>query len=501
MTPDLTPLMRAWSRRRLAVLDAQDAVAAQRRTLRRLLRRAASTRFGRAHGFGHIADVAAFQKAVPLKSFESLRSEWWGPAMPRVGGQTWPGPIPYFALSSGTTGAATKRIPVSTAMLRSNRASALDVLAFHLRARPQSRLLSGRTIMLGGSTALDTLAPGIRSGDLSAIAAIDVPAWARPMTTPPPAIALIGDWRVKMTRIAALARTQTITAISGTPSWMLPFFEVATQDRPGARLRDLFPALELIIHGGVSMGPYRDHFDWWLEGSGAETREVYAASEGFIAAVDASPDDGMRLELDHGLFMEFVRPADLGSANPDRRWVADAEIGVEYALVLTTNAGMWSYVLGDTVMLTSLNPPRVRITGRLGWMLSVAGEHITGGELDVAMAEAGRAVGRHVVDYAAAGVAPGIQDTRPGHLFVVELDGEADLAVFSRVLDETLARGSDDYAAHRAGDFSLRPPDLRVVKPGHFAAWMASRSKLGGQNKVPRVIADPDLLRSLLDER
>ena len=498
MTPDPTPLLRAWANRRLAALDAQDAVAAQRRTLRRLLRRAADTRFGRQHGFGAIHDVPEFQRAVKLTDYEGTRAEWWGPAMPRVGGQTWPGAIHYFANSSGTSGAASKRIPVSAAMVRANRAAALDVLAFHLRARPRSRLLAGRTVMLGGSTALETLAPGVQAGDLSAIAAIEVPRWARALTTPPPEVALIGDWRAKVARIVALAARQTITGLSGTPSWMLPYLDVATADRPGTRLRELYPALELVVHGGVGMDPYRDRFGWWLDGSHAETREVYAASEGFVAAADRGPDEGMRLMLDHGLFVEFVRPGELGSANPDRRWVADAEVGVEYALVLSSNAGLWSYILGDTVMLVDRAPPRIKITGRLGWSLSVAGEHLTGAELDRSMAEAARAVGRVVNDYTAASVAPAASDSRPGHLFAVELDGPADAAAFAKALDASLARGSDDYAAHRAGDFSLRPPDVRLLPVGHFARWMAGRDKLGGQNKVPRVIADPALLRSLL---
>lgn len=499
MTPDPTPLLRAWANRRLAALQAQDAVAVQRRALRRLVGRAATTRFGRQHGFSAIHDVPEFQRAVPLTNYENTRAEWWGPAMPRVGGQTWPGPIRYFANSSGTSGAASKRIPVSAAMVRANRAAALDVLAFHLRANPDSRLLSGRTIMLGGSTALDTLAPGIQAGDLSAIATIEVPRWARPLTTPPPGIALLGDWRAKVARIVALAARQTITGLSGTPSWMLPYLDVAAANYPGGRLRDLYPSLELVIHGGVGMDPYRDRFAWWLEGSHAETREVYAASEGFIAAADRGPDEGMRLLLDHGLFMEFVRPADLGSANPDRRWIFDAEVGVEYALVLSTNAGLWSYILGDTVMLTDRTPPRVKITGRIGWSLSVAGEHLTGAELDRSVADAGRTAGRAVTDYAAAAIVPTAEDSRPGHLFVVELDGPADVAAFAATLDASLARGSDDYAAHRAADFSLRPPEVRFVPAGHFSRWMAARQKLGGQNKVPRVIADPALLRSLLD--
>ncbi len=444
--------------------------------------------------------MAGYQRRVALSSYEPFAAQWWQGRFPRVGGATWPGPIRYFAQSSGTTGGPTKRIPVSPALLAGNRGAALDTLAWHLANHPGSRVLSGRNLILGGSTALRRLAPGIRAGDLSGVAAAEVPPWARPFTAPPRALALLPDWREKVARIAPLSLTQAITGLSGTPSWMLLFFETAAALRPGARLAQLYPRLELVIHGGVGFAPYREAFAHWLEGSAASTREVYAASEGFVAIADRGDDEGLRLVLDRGLFFEFVRPADLASANPDRRWIADAELGVEYALVLSSNAGLWSYVVGDTVTLTERHPARLRVTGRIGWSLSVAGEHLIGAELDTAITVAARRVGRQVADYAAAAVPPDARDSRGGHLFAVELDAPADAAVFARALDAALAAGNDDYATHRAGDFGLRPPELRLLPPGAFARWMAARGKLGGQNKVPRVIADPSQMAALLAE-
>ena len=495
---DATVALRAWSRMRLAELARQDPVAAQRRQLARLLRRARSTAFGRAHDFGTVADVSAYQRRVALSTYEEFAARWWQHRFPRVGGATWPGPIRYFANSSGTTGGPTKRIPVSPAMLAGNRGAALDVLAWHLAAHPRSRVLAGRNLILGGSTALERLAPGIHAGDLSGIAAAEVPPWARPFTAPPKALALLPDWREKMARVAPLSLRQTITGISGTPSWMLLFFEQAAALRPGARLAQLYPQLELVIHGGVGFAPYRAPFAHWLDGSAASTREVYAASEGFIAVADRGDDEGLRLVLDRGLFFEFVRPGDLASANPDRRWIADAELGVEYALVVSSSAGLWSYVVGDTVTLIERHPARLRVTGRIAWSLSVAGEHLIGAELDAAVTAA--AHGRHVADYAAVAVPPDAGDSRGGHLFAVELDGPVDVAAFARALDAALAAANDDYAAHRAGDFGLRPPDVRLLPPGSFSRWMATRGKLGGQHKVPRVIADPALMTALLAE-
>jgi hypothetical protein len=361
-------------------------------------------------------------------------------------------------------------------------------------------VLAGRNFILGGSTALERLAPEIVAGDLSGLAAADIPWWARARAFPPRALALLGDWERKLAALAPLSLAAGITSISGTPSWMLLFFEQLGRLRPGARLADLYPQLELVVHGGVGFAPYRAGFAAWLDGSAALTREVFPASEGFFAVADRGDGDGLRLILDNGLFYEFVRPADLESGNPDRRWIDDAEIGVEYALVVSSNAGLWSYVVGDTVTLTGKSPPRVLVTGRTAWSLSVAGEHLIGQELDAGVAAAARDVGATVNDYAAAALPPDEADPRVGHVFVVELaQAGADAATFAAALDAELARQNADYAAHRQGGFGMRPPRVALALPGSFAAWMQARGRLGGQNKVPRVVADPALLADLLD--
>ncbi len=496
---DATPLLRAYARRRLARLAALDPAAAQQRQLLALLRRARETAFGRAHGFAGIDSVAAFQAAVPLRRWEDFWRDWWQAPFPRLRDVSWPGLIPAYANTSGTTGAATKRIPVSRDMLRANRRAALDVLAFHLNARPESRVLAGRNFLLGGSTALETLAPGIVAGDLSGLAAADIPWWARRRTFPPRRLALTADWRRKMEQLAPRSLAAHVTGLSGTPSWMVLFFDQLATFRPGAIARDLYPELELVVHGGVGFSPYRARFQAWLAGSRAETREVYPASEGFIAIADRGDGEGLRLILDNGLFYEFVRPDDLAAPAPERRWIGDAETGVEYAIVLSSNAGLFAYVLGDTVTLIERNPPRVLVTGRTTWSLSIAGEHLASHELDAAVAEAARALSGTVADYAAAALPPDAADPRGGHFFVVEGDGIGPESTekFAAALDAALRRLNADYAAHRCGDFGLRPPRVLLAPSGTFAAWMAARGKLGGQNKVPRVINDPALLASL----
>ncbi len=496
---DATPLLRAYARRRLATLARQEGPATQERELLRLVRRAARIAFGRAHGFDGVHSVADFQARVPLRRYEDFWREAWSPRFPRVAGATWPGRVPFLALSSGTTSGTTKYIPVSTDMLRSNGRAALDVLVHHIANRPASRVLGGKSFMLGGSTDLRMEAPGIRSGDLSGIAATRVPFWARPYTFPPPDLALLADWDRKLDLLARRSLPEPIRMLSGTPSWLLLLFEHLAALRPDQprRLASSYPELELLVHGGVSFAPYRAAFDAWLAGGRAELREVYAASEGFVAVADRGPGAGMRAILDNGLFLEFVPVAELDASAPTRHWIGTAETGVDYALVLSTCAGLWSYVIGDVVRLIDRSPPRLLVVGRTSYFLSAFGEHLSGEEIERAVLEGAAAIGTGVAEFA---VGPEAAGARGRHVFVVEFAGDAPgaerVARFGAAADAALSGLNEDYRAHRQGG-QLLPPRAMAARPGTFEAWMRARGRLGGQNKVPRVITDPDLLGSL----
>jgi len=499
---DATPAFRlaaALRRRRLRRLDPAES---QRRTLLQLLRRAAGTRFGREHGFGRIADVAAFQAAVPLRRYEEMWRDYWQPAFPVLQDVSWPGPIPFLAVTSGTTSGRSKYVPVSDAMRRSNVRGGFDLTAWHLGARPHSRMFGGRSLMLGGSTALTEEAPGVLSGDLSGIAARTLPPWARRFVFPGPDLALLTDWEEKLDRIARRSLELPVRSVSGTTSWLLIFLERVRQLRRarGDAPDPPFPSLELLIPGGVALAPYRPRLERVIAGTAAEIREVYAASEGFIAVQDAGLGDGLRLNLDHGLFLEFVPVEELGSPDPTRHWIANAEPGVNYAIVLTTCAGIWAYVLGDTVRLVGRDPPRVLITGRTSYGLSAFGEHLIAEEVERAVADAAAAIGADIADFAVMAVFP--DDAAPvgRHRWFVEFAERPDAtaaARFAAALDARLSALNDDYAAHRAGGTGMGPPEVVAVPPGRFAAWMKSRGRLGGQNKVPRLIADPGLAAEL----
>jgi GH3 auxin-responsive promoter len=494
---DTTFLLRYYARRRLANLAALDPVAEQQRQLLRLVRRASATRFGRDHRFAEIHSIDDFQAHVGLHRYEDMWQTYWQASFPRLTDCTWPGTIPFFALTSGTASGTTKYIPCSSEMNRSNARAALDILVHHLADRPDSHVLGGKSFMLGGSTDLTELAPAIFAGDLSGIAAQQTPWWARPYTFPPRDLALLTDWEEKVERLVRACRDEDIRVISGTPSWLLIFFDRLLASSSGS-LHHAFPNLELLIHGGVNFTAYQNQFVELLRGSRTELREVYPASEGFFAIADRGPGDGMCLLIDNGIFYEFVPIAEVDGANPTRHWLANISTGMDYAIAVSTNAGVWSSLVGDIVRFVDLTPPRLLVTGRLSYFLSAFGEHLTGEEIDMAISQAAAATGVNVTDYAVGAVFPDASDSRGGHRYVVEFVSPVrDTKPFAQTLDAELCGRNDDYRAHRSGGFGLQDPDIVPVPSGTFAGWMKQRGQLGGQHKVPRVITNPDLFASL----
>jgi hypothetical protein len=350
---------------------------------------------------------------VPIRTYEDLWNGYWKAEFPELNDCTWPGTIPYFALTAGTTTGATKYIPCSREMLDANFRAAQDILFHHLLNRPTSRILGGKAFILGGSTDLREESPGIYSGDLSGIEANEIPWWLRPYTFPPRALALLTDWREKVERLARQSLEQDIRAISGTPNWLLILFDKLAELCPDReqRLRSYYPGLELLVHGGVDFKPYAKRFAELLEGSRAELREVYPASEAFIAIADRSPGEGLRLIVDNGVFFEFAPAKDLNTANPVRHWLGTAEPGIDYAVVLSTCAGAWAYVLGDTVRFLELDP-RILVTGHL-YVLCLRRHHCS--EIEEAIAFAASTIDAHVVDYC---VAPAFLRAPAGRLSI-----------------------------------------------------------------------------------
>jgi hypothetical protein len=483
------------SRLRTAALAGADPVQAQARTLRLLISRARRTRFGRDHHFDRIASIEGFQAAVPIRTYEALWSDYLRDRYPVFEDLTWPGRIPYLALTSGTTQGTTKYIPVSRQMVASNRATAAAMIAHHAAAHPESRLFLGRMCFLGGSAAMERVAPGVEQGDLSGIAAREISPALRPFTFPPLELALESDWDRKLSRLAELARRKPITLIGGVPSWLLMLFQRLLEQTGKSTLIEVWPGLEVVVHGGVKFDPYRDTFRSIVGSDRVRMLETYACSEGFVAFGDPRTEM-LRLAFDNGILYEFVPAGELDSPRPTRHWLGNVECGVNYAIVVTTCAGMWAHVIGDTIRFESRDPPLLTFTGRTRQTLSAFGEHLIGEELEAAIARAAAGSGASVREWH---VGPVFEGTPGHHQYIVEfLTQPADPTRFRDELDAELARRNADYQAHRTPGVGLPAPAVLLARPGAFEKWMRRRGKLGGQNKVPRVDTTGALTRELV---
>lgn len=491
-----------YSRRRVAELDRLDAYRVQERILQKLVRFATPTAFGEDHRFDRIRSIMDYQRQVPLRDYEAFWDEYWRRPFPRLEGSTWPEFVPYFGLSSGTTTGSTKYLPLNRRLLRSNTKAALTSLAFFLSKHPEVRLFQGRLFFLGGSTDLVPLGKHPRNGvilggDLSGVTAVEASSWMRPFTFPPPELALLKDWEEKMTRLAEASSKLPITMISGVPSWMLVLFDRLRQVTGKNTIADIWPNLQLVIHGGTKFDPYRDLFRQQIGRNDMHFTEVYPASEAYLAAQDHEYNL-LRLIYDADIFYEFVPVEEVRAERPTRHHIAEVQPGINYAVVLTNCAGLWSYVLGDTVCFERRNPPLLRFTGRIRYFLSAFGEHLISEEVEKAVAEAASKYGSAVVDFHVGPLFPD-KPNQPGrHLYLVEFaDRVPDLRGFASDLDAVLCRINEDYAAHRQGDLTMLGPEITVVPRGGFTNWMRSRGKLGGQHKVPRMDNDGVITQEL----
>jgi hypothetical protein len=485
----------AYARRRGAQVGRLNAEV-QRRTLLNLIARAVATQFGREHGFDALRTVEDFQRRVPLRIYEDLWESYLAPRYPVFDNVTWPGRIPYLALTSGTTSGVTKYIPVSHEMVRSNQKAAKTMIAAFLRARPASRLFHGKLFFLGGASNLETAAPGVGQGDLSAIAAKTVGSWLRPYTFPRLEVALEPNWDRKLARMVEESIDEPVTLVSGVSSCLVSLFQ-RVLERSGKRtVAEVWPTLEIVVHGGVKFDPYREPFATLLGSDRIFLMESYPCSEGFVA--HGEPGTGLlRLLLDHGIFFEFVPMDEYGGTNPTRHWLGNAETGVNYAIVVSTCAGMWAHIIGDTIRFERLSPPLLTFTGRTRYTLSAFGEHLISEEVEGAVADAARETRSQVKDWH---VGPIFHEPLGHHEFVIEfLAPPEDATAFRAALDAALLRRNAHYQWFRAEGGGLPAPSVVVARPGAFDDWMRARGQLGGQHKVPRIDSTGRLTAELLD--
>lgn len=494
---DLGPLARFYANRRLSQMGRLDAGASQEKSLLWLVTKAKATKFGQAHDFQAIHSVADYQERVGLRSYEDFWLDWWQTDFPDLVDVTWPGKIPFFANSSGTTTGVFKNIPYTHAMRRAAAKGFLDLLNFHYARNPGSKVLGGAALALTGPKNLEFKGDTARAGAVSAITIGAIPSFLGRRLLPPAEIAKIGDWNEKIRRLAAIAPYRNIRFLGGSPNWMLILFEELARQHGGDRLVDWFPDLELIVHGGINFAPYRDRFAGLLHGGHAETREMYSASEGVFAVADRGDGEGLRLILDGTVFFEFVPIGELGTSSPRRLTVETVEKDRDYAVAISTAAGLWSYFVGDVVRFVSLDPPRVTVVGRTGNALSEFGEHLIEVEIAEAIANETRNLGLQVQDYCVGAVH---KDVGGHHHFLIEAIGStkpATPALLSQAIDEALKRRNADYRELRTGNAAIGPPEVTLLKPGAFRKWMGRHGKLGGQNKLPHIVKDPALFSDI----
>jgi hypothetical protein len=465
---------------------ASNAVPDQEKIFRQLLARASQTAFGRDHRFPEIKNYADFVQAVPVRDYEELKSyiERVKSGEPDV---LWPGRPAYFAKTSGTT-SGVKYIPMSRESTPLHFGTARDALFNYFSRTGKGSWLDGKLIFLSGSPELEETA-GIPTGRLSGISNHLVPAWLRTNQMPSWQTNCIEDWEQKVEHIVDETSEADMRLISGIPPWVQMYYERLLVRTGKRTVREVFPNFSVFVYGGVNFEPYRSKLEA-LVGEGIDTVETYPASEGFIAFQDAFPSEGLLLNTDAGMFFEFVPADEIFQENPTRLWLKDVQIGVNYALILHTNAGLWGYNIGDTVQFISTNPYRLVVSGRIKHFISAFGEHVIGKEVEESLLPVANAVGVRIVEFT---VAPQINPSDselPYHEWFIEFDNPpADLSAFARDVD-TRMRAQNIYYDDLITGNILRPLVIRPLRRDAFRDYMKSEGKLGGQNKVPRLAND-----------
>lgn len=472
----------------------------QRTLLSALLRRAASTEYGREHRFARIASYADFARAVPIVEYEDLRPS----VMRMVSGERdvlWPGLTRRFAQSSGTSGGKSKYIPVTADSLRLNHyAGARDAVALYLAVNPASRMFAGKGFILGGSFANELhLPPGVKVGDLSANLIDDInPVVNTLFRVPSKETALMQDWQEKLPRLVEASLHQDITNISGVPSWFLTVLRRVIESAGATSIHDVWPHLEVFFHGGISFRPYREQYQAICDPSRMHYVETYNASEGFFAAQDSPESPAMMLLPDIGVFYEFIPLDQLDSPESAAIPAWRVESGRTYAMVISAPNGLWRYLIGDTVRIESVSPLRITIAGRTRHFINAFGEEVMVHNTDAALAHACEISRCAAADYTVAPVFT-TERTKGYHQWLIEWSTPpADTRKFAAILDRCLQDENSDYQAKRAGDIFLAPLQVTDAPRGLFDRWLASTGKLGGQRKIPRLSNTRTLMDTLL---
>lgn len=479
----------------------ENAEQVQQDLLLQLLQSAKNTEWGKKFDYAGIKNAGEFKQRIPLQDYDSLK-----PYIQRTmrGEQNviWSSPIRWFSKSSGTTSDTSKFIPMSEASIEDcHFKGAEDLMTCYCESVAGSKIFSGKGLIIGGSHEINQLNIQSRYGDLSAVLLENMPRWSRIYRTPRLSIALMNDWQKKIDALAQSTLHEHVTNISGVPTWTLVVIQKLFAMTGQTDLKKIWPDLELYIHGGVNFEPYRAQFQNVIRDGKMHYYQTYNASEGFFAFQFEPADRDMLLHADAGIFYEFMPADEAGKDFPKTLQLHEVSTGVNYAPVISTNAGLWRYNVGDTIQFTSLSPFKIQVTGRLKSFINAFGEEVIVENADAAIEEACKATRATIRDYTACPIYLSLEN-KGGHEWLIEFENQPDdHEKFSRVLDETLRKVNSDYDAKRAYDIALVAPVIHNLPPHTFEKWLEQKGKLGGQHKVPRLsnnraIAE-DILKTL----
>jgi hypothetical protein len=471
---------------------SNNAIAAQQKVFKKIINQAKNTQFGKDHHFNEIKTYQDFKNRVPVKDYEALKP-YFNRVKEGESDVLWPGKPIYFAKTSGTT-SGVKYIPLTKDSMPTHISAARNALLLYINQTNKSDFVNGKMIFLQGSPELNET-NGIKTGRLSGIAAHYVPQYLTKNRMPSWETNCIEDWETKVAAIVEETVNEDMTLISGIPSWVQMYFEKLTE-KTGKKVGEIFPNFNLFVYGGVNFEPYRNKFED-LIGRKVDTVELYPASEGFFAFQDSQKEKGMMLLVDNGMFYEFIPSDEFFDENPTRISLKEVKVGVNYALILNTNAGLWGYNIGDTVEFLSVNPPRIIVTGRIKHFISAFGEHVIGKEVEYAINENTKNSEIKINEFT---VAPQITPVNelPYHEWFIEFENEPEnMSEFAKKVDVSLQKQNPYYFDLIKGNI-LQPLKITSIKKGGFNSYMKSIGKLGGQNKVPRLSNDRKIADVLL---
>ena len=469
----------------------------QLETFNYLISHGINTLFGQNNSFDKIKTPDDYKKHVPIMGYDDLKPFLDKIIVERKANVLWDTPVNWFAMSSGTTNDKSKYIPVTKESLKNNHLrSGNHMLALYTKHYPEHAFMFGKALVLGGSQQVNNIGGGIFTGDISAILVKNLPWWAKKRRTPEE-ITLIPDWDVKLEKLTDYAINEDIRALLGVPSWMLVLLKKISDDT-GKNIAELWPNLEVFFHGGVSFAPYKKQYEKLISSSNMHYWETYNASEGFFGIQYAPESPDLLLLLDNEIFYEFIPNGDWEKENPQTLTLNEVEIGVKYAMLISTSGGLWRYLLGDTIEFTSLQPHLFKITGRTKHFINAFGEELMIDNAEDALGQACKATGAKITEYTAGPVFFG-DNNNGAHEWLIEFETlPADMELFTDKLDNALKSLNSDYEAKRSFDLSLRRPIIKVLPQNFFYEWMNSREKMGGQNKVPRLANNREYVDSIL---